>query len=95
MSIDAHGHSADEHGGADCSATLLRLYEYLDGEMTTTDTARIKAHLDECGPCMQQHDRETALKALIRRACACEPAPTELRMRIVQRITTIRIETTD
>mgnify|MGYP001274109137 CR=1 FL=1 len=92
MSRDAQGHTVDDHGGADCSETLHRLYEFLDGEMTPEDTVKIQAHLLECGPCMAEHDRETAMKALLRRACACEPAPVELRMRIVQRITTIRLE---
>lgn len=86
------GQASDDHGGADCSETLHRLYEYLDGEMTSEDTAKIRAHLQQCVPCMAEHDRERAMKALLRRACVHEPAPAELRLRIVQRITTIHLE---
>ncbi len=83
---------AREH--VDCSETLHRLYEYLDGEMTPSDTARIAGHLAACGPCMEQHDVEQMMKALVRRSCAAEVAPEHIRASIVTRITTIRIERT-
>ncbi len=83
---------SDTSAHTDCSETLHRLYEYLDGEMTPADTARIKHHLRECGPCMEQADVEQAIKALVRRSCAQEAAPMQLRMSIVRRITTIRID---
>lgn len=83
------------HDDADCSQTLHRLYEYLDGEMTPSDTAHITQHLAECAPCMEQHDVEAAIKALVKRSCAQEQAPVALRASIVRRITTVRIEYTD
>ena len=49
--------------GSDCSEVLHRVYEYLDGEMTPDDTVKIKHHLDECGPCLQEYDLDQALKA--------------------------------
>ena len=76
----------------DCSEVLDRVYEYLDNEMEELDCAKIRQHLDECGPCLKQYDLDLALKALIRRSCACEPAPQELRTKILSRITTVRIE---
>jgi mycothiol system anti-sigma-R factor len=76
----------------DCSEVLDRVYEYLDNELEELDCAKIKQHLDECGPCLKQYDLDLALKALIRRSCACEPAPQELRTKIMTRITTVRIE---
>ena len=76
----------------DCSEVLDRVYEYLDNEMEELDCAKIKQHLDECGPCLRQYDLDLALKALIRRSCACEPAPQELRTKILARITTVRVE---
>ena len=82
----------DEAAGADCSEVLHRVYEYLDGEMTLDDTVKIKHHLDECGPCLQQYDLDQALKALVKRSCACEEAPVELRTQIMARITTIQYE---
>jgi mycothiol system anti-sigma-R factor len=78
----------------DCSEALLRIYEYLDGEMSPQDCAKIRAHLEECGPCFTQYDVDTTMKALIKRACGCEPAPESLRTTIMSRIsmTVIRIE---
>jgi mycothiol system anti-sigma-R factor len=77
---------------ADCSEVVHRIYEYLDGEMTEQDTRKIAEHLSECGPCLKEHDLDQALKALVKRACNCEPAPEALRMQIMARITTVRIE---
>ena len=45
--------------GSDCSEVLHRVYEYLDGEMTHDDTVKIKHHLEECGPCLQEYDLPT------------------------------------
>jgi mycothiol system anti-sigma-R factor len=78
--------------GSDCSEVLHRVYEYLDGEMTRDDTVKIRHHLEACGPCLQQYDLDQALKALVKRSCACEQAPVELRTQIMTRITTIRYQ---
>ncbi len=79
----------------DCSATLLRLYEYIDGEMIADDGAGIQAHLDDCVECLRHYRMEVAVKAAVKRACGCEAAPESLRQAILTRIsvTSIRIET--
>jgi mycothiol system anti-sigma-R factor len=76
----------------DCSEVLDRVFEYLDNEMDTLDCAKIKQHLEECAPCLREYNLDVALKALIRRSCACEPAPEALRMRVLTRITEVRLE---
>jgi mycothiol system anti-sigma-R factor len=70
---------------------LARVYEYLDGELSPADLCRIREHIDECGPCLQQYDLDVALKALVRRSCR-ESAPPDLRDRIMVKITEVRIE---
>jgi mycothiol system anti-sigma-R factor len=60
--------------------------------MTQDDTVKLKHHLDECGPCLQEYDLDQALKTLVKRSCACEEAPVELRTEIMARITTIRYQ---
>jgi mycothiol system anti-sigma-R factor len=75
-----------------CSEVLVRVYEYLDGEMSEHDVAKIRQHLEECRPCLSQYDIDLALKALLRRSCACESAPEELRTRIMVRITEARAQ---
>jgi mycothiol system anti-sigma-R factor len=71
---------------------LNRVYEYLDGEMTSDDCDKIRVHLEECGPCLGNYQLDEALKALIRRSCGCEPAPESLRARILVTITELRVE---
>jgi anti-sigma factor (TIGR02949 family) len=83
--------TCEEHGGFDCSRARLQLYEYLDGEMGQDDCARIREHLASCGQCLQEYDLDQMLKAVVRRSCGCEVAPTELRTQIMARITTIRM----
>jgi mycothiol system anti-sigma-R factor len=51
----------------------------------------ISEHLEHCGPCLEEYDLDQMLKALVRRSCTCETAPTELRMQIMSRITTINM----
>ncbi|MGZ4517816.1 MAG: mycothiol system anti-sigma-R factor [Mycobacteriaceae bacterium] len=87
--------TANDPNASDCSEVLHRVYEYLDGEMTSDDTAKIKQHLDACGPCLKEYDLDQALKALVKRSCACEEAPVELRTQIMARITTIQVTLND
>jgi mycothiol system anti-sigma-R factor len=89
------GHSWHAEEATDCSEVLYRVYEYLDGEMGRDETSRIAAHLQECGPCLEQYDLDQAVKAVVKRSCQCEEAPVELRRQIMTRITQIRIEYTD
>jgi len=81
-----------EHDGVDCSSALLKVYEYLDGEMGPDDCAKIREHLAQCGPCLKEYDVDQMLKTLVHRSCGCEAAPMQLRMQIMARITTITVE---
>ena len=72
----------------DCADVVLRLFEFVDDETGPLDREAIRSHLDECGACLAEYERDLLVKALIRRACACEPAPAALRSQIMTRITT-------
>lgn len=82
------------HSHAECSEVLHRIYEYLDGEMAPGDVARVAQHLEACGPCLEEHDLDRAVKAAVRRSSEGDPAacPDALRLQIVQRITMVRLE---
>ena len=82
--------SCGNHHDTDCKDVLDRVYEYLDGEMDAHDLAVIRQHLDECGPCLRQYDLDEAVKALVRRSCH-EAAPEQLRLRILTRISEVRV----
>jgi len=71
----------------DCSKVLDQMFEYLDGEVGEPDLHLIQEHLDECAPCMTEHDVDKVVKALIRRSCGGEVAPETLRNKIVVQIT--------
>lgn len=83
--------SPDEPGrreiSSHCADVVLRLFEYVDNETIDADSTVIKAHLDQCGSCLREYERDIILKALIRRACCREPAPEALRSQIMARIT--------
>jgi mycothiol system anti-sigma-R factor len=84
--------TSHDHDGIDCSHALMQVYEYLDGEMGPDDCARIREHLAQCGPCLNEYDIDQMLKTVVRRSCGCESAPMQLRMQIMARITTITVE---
>ncbi len=79
-------------GHSDCSEVLHHIYEYLDGEMSPEDVARVAQHLEECRPCLAEHDLDAAVKKVVRRACTEDVAPDYLRMRITRSITVVRGE---
>ena len=84
--VEAHYHETD------CSEFLLRIYEYMDGEMGPEENLRFQAHVRECPPCLKQHQVDQTVKGLIRRVEPTAVAPETLRASIVARITTLRFE---
>lgn len=72
-----------------CEEYLDQLYNYLDGELSSDECTLLKAHLEDCPPCLQEYERDAILKALVRRSCACEEAPATLRAQILTQITTV------
>ncbi|MGZ4625752.1 MAG: mycothiol system anti-sigma-R factor, partial [Kineosporiaceae bacterium] len=64
-----------------------RMYTYLDGELGEPDLHLVREHLEECAPCMSQHDVDLVVKKLLRRSCGGDHAPEELRERIVLQLT--------
>ena len=75
-----------------CSEVLAELYSYLDKELDPRDRAKVAQHLDECGPCLREHNLEELVKKLVHRHCGCDPAPEELRAKVLARIQQVRIE---
>ena len=74
-----------------CSEVLARVYTYLDGELPVQDKHAVKQHLDECGPCLREFGIEEEVKLLVKRSCA-DPAPEELRAKVLLRIRQVRVE---
>jgi mycothiol system anti-sigma-R factor len=70
-------------GGMDCTETHLRVYEYLDGELTVWKRLAITRHLDECPPCGEAFTFEVDLRRVVVSKCA-EDVPAELKERIAR-----------
>jgi mycothiol system anti-sigma-R factor len=67
--------------GMDCGQAHLRVYEYLDGELTVWKRIAITRHLDECPPCAEGFTFELDLRRVVVSKCA-EDVPAELKQRI-------------
>jgi mycothiol system anti-sigma-R factor len=80
-------------GGLDCDEVLADVYLYLDDETDAEARTRIKAHLDDCAPCLRQFGLEHDVKSLIARSCGGDIAPAPLKDRIRLRLTQVTIET--
>jgi mycothiol system anti-sigma-R factor len=64
----------------------------LDGEQDPAHHEKVRLHLDECAPCLRQYGLEQAVKSLVARCCGGDPAPAELRERVLLRIQQVRLE---
>jgi len=65
----------------DCEHAHLRVYEYLDGELTVWKRRAIARHLHDCPPCAEGFTFELDMRRVIVSKCS-EKAPSELRARI-------------
>ena len=78
-----------EAAPVDCTEALSKLFEFLDSEMPEPDCDRIRAHLADCEPCLNEYDVEDHLKKLVRRSCH-DSAPVELHVRIREQLAFLR-----
>jgi anti-sigma factor (TIGR02949 family) len=74
----------------DCSDVLERIDAFLDRELDELTVDKIRVHLEECAPCLAEHDLEHAVKALVARAGPAR-APDHLRARIAEAIHSLRV----
>ena len=81
------GEQPEEHDG--CVEALLRIQEFLHGELDETAADVIREHLAACESCLDLYDAETAIAALIRRCQPASPCPSTLRARITSMNITI------
>jgi mycothiol system anti-sigma-R factor len=77
-----------------CADFLERIVCLLDDELDAGDVAEVRAHLDECAPCLRSYDLQRTVKALVARSC-CETAPESLRQRVRIQIQEIKVQYTE
>ena len=74
-----------------CREAHARVYDYLDRELDAAAAVVIAEHLEACPDCSDLYRLEQIVKALVHRTCCEERAPEALRVRIVARISEVRI----
>jgi len=77
-----------------CADVLARVYEFIDHELAEADCAKIREHLDECGPCLKEFGLDQLVKDVVKRGCGCEPPPEDLRNRVMFRIREVQMQIT-
>jgi anti-sigma factor (TIGR02949 family) len=78
-----------------CDEAVRELWAYLDSELQADEAERVRAHLQACGGCLEEHDVELVVKKLVRRCYSQEEAaPDELRAKIRARLVTLQVRTT-
>jgi mycothiol system anti-sigma-R factor len=81
-------------GDQSCAEFLERIVCLLDDELDDGDVDEVRAHLDECAPCLQSYDLQRTVKALVARSCM-EHAPESLRQRVRVQIQQIQVTYTE
>lgn len=69
-------------GAISCEEALRLVHDFLDGELDGVTPAEVKAHFDVCQRCYPHLRFERAFREAMRRACAREAAPAQLRDRL-------------
>jgi mycothiol system anti-sigma-R factor len=75
-----------------CTEVMEGLYSYLDGELEPPTVAKIRQHLDECGPCLEEYGLDELVKKLVHKHCGHDRVPDELRAKVMIRIRQVRAE---
>jgi len=69
-----------------CDAVIERIYEFLDGELTTDVDAKIRDHLGKCRTCYPHFRHEEVYLRFLERRAQIEKAPPSLRRRIFKQL---------
>jgi len=88
-----HDHAADP-SASECADFLEQIVYFIDNELAAADCAVVRAHLDTCNPCLEKYDLQRTVKSIVARSCS-EPAPTELRDRVLFRLREVQVRITD
>jgi anti-sigma factor (TIGR02949 family) len=65
-----------------CRGALARLYEYIDGELSSVDARAVRVHLKVCRACSKRFHFEEQLLGSIREKSRTAAIPEDLRKQI-------------
>lgn len=74
-----------------CAETMAHVDEFIDQELSPHECDRIDQHLAVCPPCRARYARNIAVKAMVRRACQCDAVPDDVRVKVLTRISQLRV----
>jgi mycothiol system anti-sigma-R factor len=77
-----------------CADFLESIVYLLDNELSAPDVDSVRAHLEDCAPCLQSYELQSTVKALVARSCI-EHAPESLRQRVRIQIQEIQVRYTE
>lgn len=73
----------------DCREVLEEVYLYIDDECSEVRRSVIRAHLDECSPCLAEYGIEQEVRTIVHRCCSKEQAPRDVRERLRRKLSAI------
>jgi mycothiol system anti-sigma-R factor len=65
-----------------CEEALEDIYLLLDRECSPERDAALRAHIDDCPPCLEEYGIDEHIKQLLARKCGGDHAPAELKSRL-------------
>jgi mycothiol system anti-sigma-R factor len=65
-----------------CEEALADIYLLLDRECSPERDAALRAHIDDCPPCLEEYGIDEHIKQLLARKCGGDLAPAELKTRL-------------
>lgn len=68
-----------------CDQVIIRLWEYIDGELDEQSSAEVAAHLEMCARCFPHYDFQKTYKEFLRQTAQRE-IPQELRRKVFEAI---------
>lgn len=77
----------------DCNTVKARIFPYVDGELTPEAQGEMDAHLATCDGCARLTDLELRFQVAYTRRLRPEPAPADVRERVVQQLADLAAKT--
>jgi mycothiol system anti-sigma-R factor len=69
-----------------CADARALVDNYMDRELPAEEWAKVRQHLETCSSCLREYGLWSAVSRLVQKHCGCDPAPADLRAKVMARI---------